>query len=52
MIKLCEGYYSGHLHITKPGIKIEPRDKMAYIMGSEGPVVTVDLGPGENFILN
>mmetsp|Transcript_40553 Transcript_40553/g.39078 ORF Transcript_40553/g.39078 Transcript_40553/m.39078 type:complete len:85 (+) Transcript_40553:564-818(+) len=45
VIKLCEGVYTCNVRITKPGIKIEPRDKdkPVYLLGNEGPVITVDL---------
>jgi hypothetical protein len=45
VIKLCEGVYTCNTVITTPGIKIEPRDKdkPVYILGNEGPVITVDL---------
>lgn len=45
VIKLCEGVYTCNIKITKPGIKIEPRDKdkPVYLLGNEGPVITVDL---------
>jgi hypothetical protein len=45
VIKLCEGVYTCNVVIKTPGIKIEPRDKdkPVYILGNEGPVITVDL---------
>lgn len=45
LIKLCEGVYTCNVKITKPGIKIEPRDKdkPVYLLGNEGPVIKVDL---------
>ncbi len=41
VIKLCEGVYTCNIKITKPGIKIEPRDKdkPVYLIGNEGPVI-------------
>jgi hypothetical protein len=49
VIKLCEGVYTNSIRITKPGLKFEPRDKdkPVYIIGNEGPVVTVDLKDNE-----
>jgi len=54
VIKLCDGSYSTNIWITKPGIKIEPWNKEvnAYIMFSDGPVVTIELKEGETCILN
>jgi F-box protein 11 len=48
VIKLCNESYRTKVRINKPGIKIEPRekDKMAYIMCSDGPVITIDLEEG------
>ena len=45
IIKLCEGVYTCNIKITKPGIKIEPRDKdkPVYLLGNDGPVIKVDL---------
>jgi hypothetical protein len=45
IIKLCEGVYTCNVKITKPGIKIEPRDKdkPVYLLGNDGPVIKVDL---------
>ena len=45
VIKLCEGVYTCNVKITKPGIKIEPRDKdkPVYLLGNDGPVIKVDL---------
>ena len=39
--------------ITKPGLKIEPRDKdkPVYIIGNEGPVITVDLKENEFVVI-
>ena len=41
VIKLCDETYTTNIRIRKPGIKIEPRDKdkMAYILSADGPVV-------------
>ena len=54
VIKLTEGTYNTHIHINKPGLKIEPRDKdkICYFIYSEGPIVSTDLKPGETCILN
>ena len=37
--------YTCNVKITKPGIKIEPRDKdkPVYLLGNDGPVIKVDL---------
>lgn len=45
IIKLCEGVYTCNVKITKPGLKIEPRDKdkPVYLLGNDGPVIKVDL---------
>ena len=45
IIKLCEGVYTCNVTITKPGIKIQPRDKdkPVYLLGNDGPVIKVDL---------
>ena len=45
VIKLCEGVYTCNIKITKPGIKIEPRDKdkPVYLLGNEGPVITIGI---------
>jgi len=45
IIKLCAGVYTCNVKITKPGIKIEPRDKdkPVYLLGNDGPVIKVDL---------
>lgn len=45
IIKLCEGVYTCNVKITKPGIKIEPRDKdkPVYLLGNDQPVIKVDL---------
>ena len=45
LIKLCEGVYTCNIKITKPGLKIEPRekDKPVYLLGNDGPVIKVDL---------
>lgn len=45
IIKLCEGVYTCNVKITKPGIKIEPRDKdkPVYLLGNDGPVIRVEL---------
>ena len=42
---MCEGVYTCNETITVPGIKIEPRDKdkPVYLLGNDGPVITVDL---------
>lgn len=53
IIKLCEGVYSCSITINKPGIKIEPRDKdkPVYIIGNEGPVITIDLKENEFVVI-
>ncbi len=45
IIKLCEGVYTCNVKITKPGLKIEPRekDKPVYLLGNDGPVIKVEL---------
>ena len=52
-IKICEGAHDAAVRITKPNIKIEPRekDKPVYLIGTEGPLITVELPPGETCIL-
>ena len=44
-IKLCEGVHLAKTTITKGGIKIEPyyKDKLVYILGSEGPALKIDV---------
>eukprot|EP00347_Sterkiella_histriomuscorum_P010714 403375204 len=53
IIKLCEGVYTCNVKITKPGIKIEPRDKdkPVYLLGNDGPVIRVDLKEKEHFVV-
>ena len=53
IIKLCEGVYTCNVKITKPGIKIEPRDKdkPVYLLGNDGPVIKVDLKEKEHFVV-
>lgn len=53
IIKLCEGVYTCNVKITKPGIKIEPRDKdkPVYLLGNDGPVLTIDLKEKEHFVV-
>lgn len=53
IIKICEGYYQTNVVINIPGIRIEPRekDKPVYLLGSDGPVITVDLQPGETCVI-
>ena len=45
IIKLSEGVYTCNILVTKPGIKIEPRDKdkPVYLLGNEGPVIKVEM---------
>lgn len=54
VIKLSQGDYNTPIVINKPGIKIEPwdKDKFCYFLNSEGPVLLVDLKPGETCILS
>jgi hypothetical protein len=53
IIKLCEGVYTCNVKITKPGIKIEPRDKdkPVYLLGNDGPVIRVDLKEKEHYVV-
>lgn len=53
IIKLCEGVYTCNVKITKPGIKIEPRDKdkPVYLLGNDGPVIKIDLKEKEQFVV-
>lgn len=53
IIKLCEGVYTCNVTITKPGIKIEPRDKdkPVYLLGNDGPVIKVDIKDKDKFIV-
>jgi hypothetical protein len=45
--------YTCNVRITKPGIKIEPRDKdkPVYLLGNDGPAITVDLKEKEHFVV-
>ena len=45
VIKLSEGVYTCNIVVTKPGIKIEPRDKdkPVYLLGNQGPVIKVEM---------
>jgi hypothetical protein len=54
VIKLCDPTYRTNIRITKPGIKIEPRDKetLCYIEYADGPVVSCELEEGESCILS
>ena len=49
VIKLCEGVHLSSAVIKKGGIKIEPyyKDKLVYILGSDGPAIKIDV-PMEN----
>jgi hypothetical protein len=40
--------------ITTPGIKIEPidKDKPVYLIGNDGPVITIDLPQDDSLVLN
>jgi len=53
IIKVTEGVYNCNVRITKPGIKIEPKekDKPVYIVGNDGPVFTIDLPSKDNFVV-
>ena len=53
LIKLCEGAYTCKVTITKPGIKIEPRDKdkSVFLIGNEGPAIKVDLKDKSKYLV-
>jgi hypothetical protein len=45
--------YTCNVKITKPGLKIEPRDKdkPVYLLGNEGPVINVDLKENQYVVI-
>jgi hypothetical protein len=55
VIKLNEGRYRESIKITKPGLRIEPRmknkDEAVYLLGEEGPCITIDLKPNETCVI-
>ncbi|CAI2362896.1 unnamed protein product [Moneuplotes crassus] len=53
IIKIDEGRYRESIRITKNNIRIEPRskDKVVYLLGEEGPSITVDLRSHETCII-
>lgn len=53
IIKLSEGVYTCNVVISKPGIKIEPRDKdrPVYLLGNEGPVIKVDMKERNHYLV-
>ena len=53
IIKLAEGVYTCNVVISKPGIKIEPRDKdrPVYLLGNEGPVIKVDMAKSDHYVV-
>lgn len=55
IIKISEGTYRDTIKITKPGLRIEPRnkqkDKAVYVLGEEGPCITIDLKPNETCVI-
>lgn len=53
IIKLTEGVYTCNVVITKPGIRIEPRDKdkPVYLLGNEGPVVKIDMAERNHYVV-
>lgn len=53
IIKINEGYYHTNVKIKTPGLRIEPRhkDKAVYLLGEEGPSITIDLNPGETCVI-
>lgn len=56
VIKINEGRYRETVKITKPGLRIEARnkdkDKAVYVLGEEGPCITIDLKPNENCVIS
>jgi F-box protein 11 len=55
VIKINEGRYKESIKITKPNLRIEARgrdkEKSVYLLGEEGPWITVDLKPNENLVI-
>ena len=53
IIKLTEGVFTCNVEITKPGLKIEPRekDKPVYLLGNDGPVLKVKLKENQYIVI-
>jgi len=53
VIKLTEGVYTCNIVISKPGIKIQPRDKdkPVYLLGNEGPVIKIEMAERNHYLV-